>query len=625
MRFLLALFLVGLSASSASAFSNGRFGSSGKQAGTCVGCHGDNAPAPTVSLTNAAGDAVDNLNFQPGGTADLFLVIRPGNATGLAAGFGMATSRAGRFEAVDEGAVGAGGNTTKINNGNLDNELTHAAKQRYDNSAAQTSCAGGLLCPGAQICGDNNVCVDDTVTEVRFPVSLRELQAGKQTIFVAVNDVNLNNATSNDRVVVVRFTLPVCGNDSDSDGVGDLCDSCPGVADSGLDGDSDGVDNACDNCAIVANAGQQNGDGDAAGDACDVCQGLSDNGADGDRDGDGDTCDNCPAAENADQANLDGDNDGDSCDDDIDGDNLSNAFEASVGTDPRKVDTDDDTIGDDVDNCRTIANTDQKNQYSSGAAGVPPEATPDAEGDVCDDTDGDTRRDVTEDENGNGVVDNGETDPTRADTDGDGQCDGARDIATVCTAGDPCPTDAENACTVADTDLDTIADPLDNCPAVANLDQVDSDRDFSGDACDDDDDGDGVNDVAEVAAGTNPGEADSDDDGACDGLLIVAPDCTSASDPCPTDASDACDDPAGEGEGEGEPAGEGEGEGEGEEGEGEGEEGEGEAPAFEGEGEGEEPAAGCTCSDGSAPSASLAASFSLLGAGVLLLRRRRLT
>ena len=43
-----------------------------------------------------------------------------------------------------------------------------------------------------------------------------------------------------------------------------------------------------------------------------------------------------------------------------------------------------------------------------------------------------------------------------------------------------------------DTDGDGIADDADNCPLIANSDQANLDGDSVGDACDTDDDDDGV-------------------------------------------------------------------------------------------------------------------------------------
>jgi hypothetical protein len=63
--------------------------------------------------------------------------------------------------------------------------------------------------------------------------------------------------------------------DSDADGVGDICDICPGVANPAQeDSDQDGVGDACDNCSATANAGQADADGDGIGDACDATSGA---------------------------------------------------------------------------------------------------------------------------------------------------------------------------------------------------------------------------------------------------------------------------------------------------------------------------------------------------------------
>ena len=77
--------------------------------------------------------------------------------------------------------------------------------------------------------------------------------------------------------------------DGDLDGVGDVCDVCPG-ADDNIDTDADGVP-----------------------DACDACPGYDDF-ADADFDTIPDSCDNCPETHNPAQEDTDGDSIGDACD-----------------------------------------------------------------------------------------------------------------------------------------------------------------------------------------------------------------------------------------------------------------------------------------------------------------------
>ena len=57
--------------------------------------------------------------------------------------------------------------------------------------------------------------------------------------------------------------------DADEDGIPDLLDNCPKVANADQrDQDGDGVGNACDNCQTVANPGQEDVNGDGLGDVC---------------------------------------------------------------------------------------------------------------------------------------------------------------------------------------------------------------------------------------------------------------------------------------------------------------------------------------------------------------------
>lgn len=82
----------------------------------------------------------------------------------------------------------------------------------------------------------------------------------------------------------------------------------------------------------------------------------------------------------------------------------------------------------------------------------------------------------------------------------------------------------------ADSDGDGLASDEDNCPDVSNADQADVDQDGSGDACDDDVDGDGLTNDVEREAGTDPVIADTDSDGVPDGQ-----------DPFPNNAAESSD------------------------------------------------------------------------------------
>jgi len=104
-------------------------------------------------------------------------------------------------------------------------------------------------------------------------------------------------------------------NDADSDGdyVIDVCDNCPGIANTDqADADLDEIGDVCDNCIDVYNPDQADADEDGIGDLCDEC--VNDPEDDIDEDGLCADVDNCPYDYNPDQWDTDGDGDGDACD-----------------------------------------------------------------------------------------------------------------------------------------------------------------------------------------------------------------------------------------------------------------------------------------------------------------------
>ena len=359
----------------------------------------------------------------------------------------------------------------------------------------------------------------------------------------------------------------VCDDDTDNDGVLNADDRCEGIKDSGVDSDDDGIDDICDtdkdgdtventidNCPAVANADQTNTDGDFRGDACDTDDdndGILDGSDpfptdfDGDDDGVRDGSDNCPAVANAEQNDLDADGTGDACDTDLDGDTVPNASDNCPATansdqadsdddglgDACEVDTDNDGVEDGNDNCPAVPNNDQLDTDEDGL------------GNACDsDDDGDSIPDAdepakgtnplladTDDDGSNDAVDNCPLEPNadQANTDGDNRgnaCDtdddndGLSDSEEEALGTDPLS---------ADTDKDSVDDSVDNCPVVENTDQLNTDGDAEGNACDSDDDNDNVADVDEPGQGTNPLLADTDSDGTNDDT-----------DNCPVDANE---------------------------------------------------------------------------------------
>ena len=402
----------------------------------------------------------------------------------------------------------------------------------------------GQACVAAADCASNacvgSICVNAGCTDTSRNLNETDVDCGGPDCGACTNGKNCGvHADCLSGFCHPTSHLCMAEPDTDSDGLGDLTDNCPSVAnptqlntDGAADGgdacddddDNDTILDTADNCALAANTNQANADGDAQGDLCDSCP----NAATDDADADG-LCanlDNCPSVANADQANLDGDAQGDLCDGDDDNDTVIDTSDNC----PRVANTnqanaDGDTLGDACDNCTDdAANDADADGLCANLDNCPTVANPaqtngdgDALGDACD---------LDNDNDGvNDDLDNCDTivNPLQENADGDAQGD----------ACDACPADPAN-----DFDLDGICGDLDNCPNAANITQADADSDGLGNACDscaldplNDADGDTIcGDVDNCPAAANANQLNDDNDAfgnACDA--------------CPADAANDAD------------------------------------------------------------------------------------
>lgn len=95
----------------------------------------------------------------------------------------------------------------------------------------------------------------------------------------------------------------------------------------------------------------------------------------------------------------------------------------------------------------------------------------------------------------------------------DSDCDGLGDDCDSTLDSNPECVSADVEIPLADSDGDGTDDSADNCINVVNADQTDTDSDGEGDACDSDDDGDGAaDDVDNCPLTANPGQENQDGD-----------------------------------------------------------------------------------------------------------------
>ncbi|MEM1260119.1 MAG: thrombospondin type 3 repeat-containing protein [Bacteroidota bacterium] len=152
-------------------------------------------------------------------------------------------------------------------------------------------------CPGAQWTGTNSV-MTKYIYDFALNAAMGEVDLTNETNIVFGILFQSDQLVNQEGVIIDDFVIEglVDDNDDDDDGILDINDNCP----------------------LLANVDQTDTDGDGEGDTCDL---------DDDNDGIADVIDICPLVPNPGQEDFDGDGIGNVCDDDVDGDGVPNAFD----------------------------------------------------------------------------------------------------------------------------------------------------------------------------------------------------------------------------------------------------------------------------------------------------------